>query len=1828
MERPLGFTLPAGEQFLPNGEKTRLRSNLSAIKILREVQQSKRALSADEAKVLAGFAGWGSLKTFFDPIFLPAYLAAADAGSFDPHQFVRTRPEYMTWAKEIGPLAKELYETLSEGEFAAARQSTLNAHYTGEVVGRFLWDVLERAGFAGGNVLEPGCGTGQLIALMPRKWRATSRVVAIERDGTAAAICEALHGSDVKVVTGALEDATAWIPDASFDVVIANPPFSSGSIAHRFPDEPTLNLHNFFLREALEKLRPGGLLVAVVTHATLDNQPEQRAVLAKKAHLLGVVRLPSCAFARVANTEVVTDVILLQRRRPNEADRGMGWGAVAIREIEGKRVNVNEAIAGWPQRIIGSEEIRGGMYGAGDEYTVEFDGDFPEALAEKLNLFPAGIAQGEAEDWVPVPVRIASKQTVEGFEWCRTESEPFVVGARRNGIITPPPWRNSDGTPNQERRAGWAAELDSMALAFIALAEAYDVQVAMDLSAETTEAESADGRAVLRARYSEFVGAWGTLGQNPVLERVLADDMRLMSLRALEESGPDGSLQMGRFLLERQLYPAARPMTANTLKEALQIVRSEVGRIDIGRIAQLVDRSPETTTAELVKEGLAFRDPVSGILVVREEYLSGFVVDKLERAIRAQAAAETARAAGQPAEDYSANVAALSAVVPVRVSLADRDAQMQSPVVTLGASWVPASVVKAFAKACLGQDDRFEVEHVAALGRWFINQDTVTRISADAVVFSVADAHVGKALEKVLNRGSSRVTRNNKGVVIEDKAASQDLAGLLDRIRGTFREWMFEHEQAGLLRELELRFNRQFNSFVPRVCDGSHLTFPGLTKSFQPRQVQKDAVARVLEEGRAALALGVGFGKTATIAIAAMEMVRTGMAKRPMIVADNPSYGQFVDQVSRLYPQARILAVRNEDLGPAKRMEFLARARHGGWDLLICSRTQFSKISLRAERYLDYWTQSLRELETQFAFLKSQSRGRLSGNTRKIEKILERRREDLTEKLEALREHHDEGLTFEDLRIDALFLDEAHQYYRRAPLMYPGDPIKGLPTGESQRAIDAMLKARVVGRNIILATGTPLNNTTAEVYSMMRLCAPDVLEGFGLRNFAEFLYAFCVERKQLECEESTMEWREVVRLAAFKNGPELSRLTRSVMEIRLNPQACGIEVPELRGGGYQMFITPRTPAAAAVQEYLADVRKGWEELTAEERADNPSIPILTLQAALTASIDPRLIDRNAHDDPRSLVNEIVRAAVEIYAAEYAAGRRPCIPIFVGRYRPYASEVLASFAHYALGEGALAGARDRAGAKAAALAAIGDDQAVSGEEEEVQEDFLGELALPPEDRAQAAALQAEQRMDKVAAWSFNLQHDIRLKILAELRRRDLPAPESCVVAACDLDNKQLRDVCERADRGEVAFLIGSHARIGIGLNYQRVQCAQFHTIPSDLVPTTLTQARGRAERQGNSYKTIDILLTGMQDTAAVGIWSRLKTKERMKEQVLSGETVGLEFEDPASELNCDEFMAGLVSDSRQRQRADLLQTIREEQLRLQVERRRLAELEYKVHGMQQNAGYYRGKVATAGELAAVLRTTQSPLERSVGALTWAWSTNGQVRVQGEGSCEAVRKQLEELLEHLRESNKSHQYAGANRILGKLKLGGLEAWLTWDVPLGDVKGWRFVLEVINPKNSAEPLQRSNVRGVDGLFRTFHDARGDALGYHERMQRALSSATADAESVRRELDRLSEKPLDASVLRNAEIELRALEQDMATNPAPRARVDLNAQVRRIMADGSDFLDWERLCRLGASGLLKWLEKLNAGGQNDLDGISYQAATAGPSEISGIFGLTGRRV
>jgi len=1190
-----------------SGEKSKARDIIAAIRTLKTIKDEPRPGTHEEKQTLARFAGFGpvALSIFPDP--------------------VTGRYKDANW-QVVG---EELRTLLSAEEYDSAKRTTFNAFYTSPTVMAAMHEALSRLGVPSKALaLEPGCGIGNFMSQAPHGMR----FIGVELDSISGRIARALHpDQDIRIES--FRDTK--LPEGGLDAVIGNVPFADVKLDYR---GHKLSLHDFCFAKSVDSLKPGGVLALVTSHYTLDKQNGAiREYLASKADFVGAIRLPSEAFKR-EGTSVVTDILFLRKRAPGEAPQHVDpdWLGVAPLAIDGTEVAINNYFHHHPLMVLGNWSNKDTLYG-GEGYSVTSNGDLTQQLhdaIERLPTFPQFTAcpvpddlsrrtLGEGAFTPPPPLKHIAEGSfyvADDLTICQSlggRSVPVVYGGatlRANGTLTARRLAVLIGLRDRARR------------------------VLQSQNEGWPEQHRIEARRELNWAYDRFVMTYGPINKTTFGETAAAAVIRRMPNLVKFREDPDAMLVMSledydevtgkaskAAIMTKDVVGRTQPITQVTsAEEGLLVSLNQRGMVDLPFIAGLYGKREDEVIAEL--GDLIFHDPESRSWQTADAYLSGNVRAKLA----------AAQAAG-PA--YTRNAEALSAVQPEDVLPGDIDAN-------LGAPWIPANDIQAFAAELFRvEPSSVPISHLVKDAVWTIEADYAAQKSVAATSEYGTDRANGTwLLELALNMKTPVIYDTIHHGDREERVVNQE-ATLAARekqkqIKERFRSWIFT--DAERTERLVRLYNDQFNNLRSRVFDGSHLDFPGMNQTIRLNPHQKDAVWRVMSSGNTLLAHVVGAGKTFTMASAGMKLKQAGLRKKPMYVVPNHLLEQFAREFMQLYPNARLLVAAKEDFTRERRKFLTARIASGDWDGIIVTHSSFERIGMSR----DYQQKFLLEQIAEYDELLREHAG-AKGTNRNLIKTIEKQKAARAERLKNLlaEDKKDDGLVFEELGVDEIFIDEA-QYYKNLETPTKMERVAGIQTGGSERAFDVFMKARYLheqhpGHGVTFATGTPISNSMVEMYTMIRFLDPEGLKSRGLEHFDAWAATFgeVIDTMEISPDGKTLKPRS--RFAKFMNLPELQQMFRSFADVQ-TAEMLNLPRPSLEGG---KPIVVACPMSEEQQELQDELVARYERLRSEKvdpRVDN-ALAITTDGRKL--ALDARMLSASAPDFPQSKVSALVENVV-------------------------------------------------------------------------------------------------------------------------------------------------------------------------------------------------------------------------------------------------------------------------------------------------------------------------------------------------------------------------------------------------------------------------------------------------------------------------------------------------------------------------------------------------------------------------------------------------------
>ncbi len=1166
------------------GAKEKYQRNVAAIRTLKQIESEYRLATPEEQQVLSQYVGWGGLPDAFD----------------------ETKPQ---WSREYA----ELKELLTDAEYRSARASTLNAHYTSPVVIRAIYQAIESMGFRTGNILEPSCGIGNFFGMLPESM-AGSKLYGVELDDLTGRIAKQLY-QKANIQIDGFENAP--FPDSFFDVAIGNVPFGDYSVADKRYDKNHFLIHDYFFAKALDKVRPGGVVAFITSSGTMDKaNPSVRKYLSQRAELLGAIRLPNDAFRANAGTDVVADILFLQKRdHPIEVDED--WLHVGKSELG---YPINEYFLKNPDMVLGELTEESTRFGIGQTVKPIEGADLGEQLRDAIANIHGEVVAFEQEDELEGSAKatLPADPTVRNFSYTLVDGEIYF---RENSIMT----KIEVPLTAQNRIRG-----------MIGIRDCVHKLMNRQLDEFFTDAAIAATQKELNDLYDAYTAKYGLLNSRGN-SMAFSDDSSYPLLCSLEVLDENGKLaRKADMFTKRTIRPRTEITHVDTAAEALTVSLSEKAKPDLAYMAQLTGKTEEELETELID--LVFRDIGTGNpgfyspdffdlkqfpLVTADEFLSGNVRRKLatHRAVQ-----EKLQAAGKSdlAETLNVSIAALEKVQP-------KDLTASEISVRLGATWIPEEDIKAFVFELLQpgwRGERFiQVRYSEISGEWRIEGKNADLYNVSAnVTYGTKRVNAYDIIEDSLNLKDVRVYdtvvdeegRDKRVLNMKETILAQQKQTL---IQEAFRDWLWkDQERRDRLTSL---YNERFNSTRPREFDGSHLTFPGMNPEITLRPHQANAIARVLYGGNTLLAHVVGAGKTFEMTAAAMELKRLGLCHKSLFVVPNHLTEQWASEFLQLYPSANILVATRKDFEKQNRKRFCGRIATGDYDAVIIGHSQFEKIPISIERQIETIQYQIEEIAAGIEALAAEVGARYSI------KQMEKTKRGLETKLERLnsQKRKDDVVTFEELGVDRLFIDEAH-YYKNLFLYTKMRNIAGIAQTEAQKSSDLYMKCRYLdeitdSHGVVFATGTPISNSMTEMYTMQRYLQYERLKDIHLQHFDAWASTFGETVTAIELAPEGTGYRAKTRFARFFNLPELVSMFKDIADVQ-TADMLNLPVPEaeyhnqvIQPSEYQKEMVSsfadraekvRNGQVEPSEDNMLKITNDGRKLALDQRLNNPMLP--------------------------------------------------------------------------------------------------------------------------------------------------------------------------------------------------------------------------------------------------------------------------------------------------------------------------------------------------------------------------------------------------------------------------------------------------------------------------------------------------------------------------------------------------------------------------------------------------------------------------------------------
>lgn len=1384
------------------GPKAKFAANIAAIQTLKRLESEDRAATPEEQDTLSRYVGWGGVQEAFDP-----------------------RKE--NWSSEYN----QLKGLLTPEEYKAARESVLNAHYTSPAVIKAIYQCLEQMGFQRGNILEPSMGVGNFFGLLPERM-ADSKLYGAELDSITGRIAQRLYPKAQIQVEGF--EKTRW-PDNFFDLAVGNVPFGQYKVSDPKYDKLKLPIHDYFFMKTIDKVRPGGVIAFISSRYTLDKKNSaMRGLIAQRCDLLGAVRLPNSAFKANAGTDVTTDILFLQKReRPLEIEPG--WVQVGQTQ-EG--LTVNQYYIDHPEMVLGTLTNDDGhrMYSDASSITCEPfpDADLSALLARAIQNIHADTsllqpAEELTEAGEEPGVSIPADPNTRNFSYALSDGKLYY---RENSLMNP-----VETSKTGEARVRGMIELrDTVRRVIDAQMEGCDDATLQSLQAR------------LNTIYDRFTARYGLINSRGN-EMAFADDSSYPLLCALEELDDNGALKCKADIFTKRTIRQWSPITlVDTPVEALGASIGERAAVDLTYMAGLLNRPGQEEAIARELAGVIYRDPKAGEdplagWQTADEYLSGNVRKKLEIA-RYYSEREPGR--------YEQNVKALEDAQPV-------DLEAQEIGVRLGSTWIPPSDIQDFTFELLGTpkscQKRIQVLYSKATDMWSIEgkyadsrdsiKATVTygtkRINAYEIIQSTLNLKDVRIFDtKIVDGNEVRVLNETETTNAQQKQTA---------IKAAFQDWIWRDPERR--QRLTRYYNDTFNSIRPRVYDGSHIRFVGMNPEIRLEKHQSNGAARIIYGGNTLLAHCVGAGKTWTMTAAVMEMRRLGLCRKALITVPNHLTEQWGADFLRLYPAANILVATKKDFEKANRKKFCSRIATGDYDAVIIGHSQFERIPVSKELQESQLERQIDELERNIISLKQDK-----GENFTIKQMVYARKT-LEEKLKKLNDtgRKDDVVTFEQLGVDRLFVDEA-DIFKNLYLYTKMRNVAGIGQTDSKRSADLYIKCQYMdmltapgpgqgGRGVIFGTGTPISNTMAELYTMMRYLQAHMLEEKGLSFFDAWATTFGENVAAMELKPEGKGYRIKTRFARFYNVPELMNLWREVTDIQ-TAEMLKLPVPAAH------YHVVKTKPTDIQQNMVTELGKRADKVRSGSVDPHTDNMLSITNDGRKLALDQRLIDPRLPDDPESKVNTCVENVYAIW--ERTTPEKSTQLIFCDLSTP--------------------GKRRKA---------------IPGVFRDANQSALGSGT----EEVQASAnehMEPVESTDLQEYLTFCIYEDIRDKLLD----RGIPLEDIAFVHDYNTDARKA-ELFAKVRSGTVRILLGSTQKMGAGTNVQTLLIAQ-HDLDIPWRPRDLEQRAGRIIRRHNMNEEVDLYRYVTEGTFDAYSYQTLEIKQRFISQLMSGKNTARTCED--------------------------------------------------------------------------------------------------------------------------------------------------------------------------------------------------------------------------------------------------------------------------------------------------------------------------------------------
>ena len=1384
------------------GAKAKFRANMAAINLLKELEFEGAQATPEQQEILSRYVGWGGLADAFDE-------------SKD------------NWKDEFA----ELYTALSPEEYAAARASTLNAHYTSPTVIKAIYEAVGTMGFQTGNILEPAMGVGNFFGLLPQEMQG-SRLYGVELDSITGRIAKQLYPkADITVAGFETTDRRDF-----FDLAIGNVPFGQYQVNDRAYNKLGFSIHDYFFAKTLDQVRPGGVIAFVTSRYTMDKQsPEVRKYIAQRAELLGAIRLPNNAFKANAGTEVVSDILFLQKRdRPIDIEPD--W--VHLGENE-DGFAINRYFLDNPEMVLGRQTSESTQYGRQDFTVAPIEGaDLAAQLHAAVQSIGGEYRAAELPDLgenETIQDTIPADPNVKNYSYAVVDGEVYY---RENSVMVKP---NLNATA-KERVKGMAELRDCVhRLIDLQMWESDDISIRAE-------------QQKLNRLYDRFTEKYGLINSRGNA-LAFADDSSyylLCSLEMLDDEDKTKLKGKADMFTKRTIRQRQSVTSVDTAAEALALSIGEKARVDMAYMSQLTGKSEDDIIDEL--NGVIFLDPVYGDWQTADEYLSGNVRQKLREAEKA--------AVDSPG--YLPNVEALRAAQP-------KDLDASEIEVRLGATWIDKKYIQQFMFELLEPPlyarRSLEVNYSEFTAEWNISgKNSIPYNDINArMTYGTDCANAYKILEDTLNLRDVRIYDTVRDADGKEKRVLNSKETTLAQqkqqaIKEAFRDWIWRDPDRR--RELVQLYNERFNSTRPREYDGRHLIFPGMNPEITLREHQLNAIAHDLYGGNTLLAHEVGAGKTFEMIAAAMEGKRLGLCQKSLFAVPNHLTEQWASEFLRLYPSANILVATKKDFETRNRKKFCARIATGDYDAVIIGHSQFERIPVSRERQERLLQEQIWEIEDGISELKASRAERFTI------KELERTKKNLEAKLQKLHDaaRKDDVVTFEQLGVDRLYVDEAHSF-KNLFLYTKMRNVAGLSTTDAQKSSDMLLKCRYIdelthGKGVTFATGTPISNSMTELYTMMRYLQHDMLKRNSLTHFDCWASAFGETTTAIELAPEGTGYRARTRFAKFFNLPELMNLFREAADIKTADQ---LNLPTPTA----VYHTEVTQPTALQQQMVQELSERAAKVHSGAIAPTEDNMLKITSDGRKLGLDQRVINPDLPDDPNSKVNLCVDNIHRIWQDGQADKLTQLV-----------------FCDLSTPKGKAA--------QSGRIAAKGTDS--------------------PELHALEAAIDAETGPEEPP---FTIYDDIREKLVA----RGIPREQIAFIHEANTEVRK-KELFAKVRSGQVRVLMGSTFKMGAGMNVQD-RLVALHDLDCPWRPGDLEQRSGRIIRQGNRNKEVHIYRYVTESTFDAYLWQTVENKQKFISQIMTSKSPVRSCEDiDEAALSYAEIKALCAGDERIREKMDL------------------------------------------------------------------------------------------------------------------------------------------------------------------------------------------------------------------------------------------------------------------------------------------------------------------